>query len=372
MVNWREYFIMNKRERKSVIVLLIIIFTFYGLRHGYQIYLNSKPYSISPISKEEADSFIAGLSKRSSYENLSRVDKFILEKYDSLQLFNFDPNTATNVQFLKLGLTEKQVATIINYREKGGRFYQKDDFKKMYGLRQIQFDLLKPYIQLPEHNSATKLATIQQIESSKVYPYSPDTISKQQLIKWGLSEKQADAFIKFRDKSGGFKKSSDIAKITFIPEDLRHELEINAQTKKVTVYERKYTAVDLNEADTSSLNALPGIGQTLAARIIAYRNKLGGFASKNQLLEVYGFNQKLLSSLDTLIKPISSKTALKKIKINFADFKELKHPYLSYDQVKAIINHRSKYGMFTDASKLQNAKLLPDSVFQKVNPYFIY
>ena len=52
--------------------------------------------------------------------------------------------------------------------------------------------------------------------------------------------------------------------------------------------------IDLNAADLAQLQQLPGVGEVLAQRILAHRQKLGGFTDPAQLLEVEGIgNQKL-------------------------------------------------------------------------------
>ncbi len=54
---------------------------------------------------------------------------------------------------------------------------------------------------------------------------------------------------------------------------------------------QRKSSVDLNSCDTSDLAALPGIGPVLSVRIIRYRKLLGGFASVEQLKEVYGLSE---------------------------------------------------------------------------------
>ena len=103
-------------------------------------------------------------------------------------------------------------------------------------------------------------------------------------------------------------------------------------------------SVNLNSADTTELKSLPGIGSFFAKNIVDYKNKLGGFIEKEQLLEVYAFDTTRLSNIENFI--IIDSIELRKININTDDFKTiLRHPYIEYEDVKKIVNHRESKGM---------------------------
>ena len=59
--------------------------------------------------------------------------------------------------------------------------------------------------------------------------------------------------------------------------------------------------VDLNTAGVRELTALPGIGDVLAARILAYREEQKGFSSVNDLLNVDGIGKKRFEAILDLI-----------------------------------------------------------------------
>ena len=102
--------------------------------------------------------------------------------------------------------------------------------------------------------------------------------------------------------------------------------------------------VKLNSADTTELKSLPGIGSFFAKNIVDYRNKLGGFIEKEQLLEVYAFDSTRMSNIENLI--IIDSIELRRININTDDFKTiLRHPYIEYEDVKNIVNYRESKGM---------------------------
>lgn len=102
--------------------------------------------------------------------------------------------------------------------------------------------------------------------------------------------------------------------------------------------------VKLNSADTTELKSLPGIGSFFAKNIVDYRNKLGGFIEKDQLLEVYAFDSTRMSNIENLI--IIDSIELRKVDVNNDDFKTiLRHPYIEYEDVKKIVNYRESKGM---------------------------
>ena len=102
--------------------------------------------------------------------------------------------------------------------------------------------------------------------------------------------------------------------------------------------------IDINSADTTELKSLPGIGSFFAKNIVDYRNKLGGFIEKEQLLEVYAFDSTRMANIENLI--IIDTIELRKVNVNTDDFKTiLRHPYIEYEDVKKIVNYRESKGM---------------------------
>ena len=55
--------------------------------------------------------------------------------------------------------------------------------------------------------------------------------------------------------------------------------------------------VDLNTADAAALESVPGIGKSLAQRIVTFREKNGAFGSVDDLLKVQGIGEKSLQNL---------------------------------------------------------------------------
>lgn len=125
---------------------------------------------------------------------------------------------------------------------------------------------------------------------------------------------------------------------------------------------------DINRADSAGLLPLPGIGPVFAGRIIKYRNLLGGFVSVDQLREVYGMPEATLDMIRDRI--LVDTSAIDKMQLNRITFSELlRHPYLDYEQVKALVNYREFKGNIQSISELQTNFILADSVLKRVLPY---
>jgi DNA uptake protein ComE-like DNA-binding protein len=218
-------------------------------------------------------------------------------------LFFFNPNTASEADLLDLGLPERAVRTLLHYREKGGVFKKKEDLKKIYNLTSNDYSRIEPYIQIP---SVLEL-------SGTPYP------------------KQHNAF---REKHA---------------------------------YRSTYQVINLNEADTTALMALPGIGPVYSKRIIAFRTALGGFAAVSQLKEVYGFPDSTYNQLKDRF--FVSSGGIKKININTASRGELyRQPYLR-PIVKELLRLRERLGRFEDIADLRQIPLINDEKYRKIAPY---
>lgn len=109
--------------------------------------------------------------------------------------------------------------------------------------------------------------------------------------------------------------------------------------------------LDINMADSTALIDLPQIGQVMASRIHRYRNRLGGFVAMEQLFEIKGMDNERFETIKPYI--ILEHSEITKINVNQDEFKTLlRHPYLEYEQVKAIVNHREKKGFINNWEQL--------------------
>jgi competence ComEA-like helix-hairpin-helix protein len=134
-------------------------------------------------------------------------------------------------------------------------------------------------------------------------------------------------------------------------------------------FEKKIIEVDINEADTSSFIALPGIGSKLASRIVAFREKLGGFYSVDQVSELYGLPDSVFQKIKPYLS-LDNSASVHKININTASKEELKsHPYIRWQIANVIIAYRDQHGKFTEPEDLKKIPVITDDVFEKIGHY---
>lgn len=291
---------LSKSEKRGLLLLLFLLLCV----SGGMLYVGlwSRVGQVAEIASEDAEAL----------EAFSRITKERLERrreapLTSVQLVPFNPNTADSSLLISVGLKPWQVKNLMAYRRAGGRWKDADDFKRLYGLTEAEFQRLRPYIQIP--------------------PVVKETY--------------------------------------FTEEDRKRQDSIyNLRPKKF----ESLNVLNLNTVDTLTLQRIPGIGVGYSRAIISYRERLGGFVSTAQLKEIEGLPERIQEwfTIDSLPK-------IRTLSLNKSDFKTLvRHPYLSYEQVKVIMTHIRKYGPLRSWRELQLYPEFTPQDIQRLTPYFVF
>lgn len=128
--------------------------------------------------------------------------------------------------------------------------------------------------------------------------------------------------------------------------------------------------IAINNADTSTLKTIPGIGSGFARSIVRYRDRLGGFRHSRQLMEVYGFTEERYAQVSPFVTVSGEVTPLK---INSLSQDQLsKHPYLNFKQAKAIVELRHRRGKLQSVKQLQMLDEFSDADIQRLTPYLSF
>ncbi len=257
---------------------------------------------VSEKEKQEIAKFLETLRR----DSVAHSYKHAGETSGEYTLFPFNPNVADSQTLCRLGFKPWQISNMLKYRQRGGRWKSAEDFRRLYGLTDADFERLRPYIRITPSRGE---------QAQNAHEARRDSMSSIRVEK-------------------------------FI----------------------EGTTIDLNTADTTLLKRIPGIGSYYAGKICRYRENLGGFISVTQIAEVEGLPENVerwFTLRDTV--------ALKQLRVNSATFRELvRHPYLSYEQVKAIFNYRRQFGHLKSWRDLSLDTLFTENDFRRLAPYFSF
>ena len=124
------------------------------------------------------------------------------------------------------------------------------------------------------------------------FPFNPNTVSLEELVRLGFTEKQAQSILNYRDKGGKFRRKADFAKSFVVSDSVFKRLEPFIEIP----------LIDINKADSAAFDELPGIGGWFAHRMVEYREQLRGYSCPEQLMEIYHFDEDKYNGLKDLIK----------------------------------------------------------------------
>ena len=239
-----------------------------------------------------------------------------------------------------------------------------------------------------------------------LFLFDPNTVSLEELVRLGFTERQAAVIGNYRKAGAVFRKPSDFARCYTVSEEMYRRLKPfiridstrferrteqspkrspkDDQTKLLVVNETVSTEressvgpqkdsvrIELNGADSATLVGVRGIGPLTAGRIVRYRERLGGFVRVAQLLEVRGMLEKNYQQILPQIWVDSSK--IQKIDINFAlPFEIGKHPYVTEQILNRLMKYRQLKGGWRSIGDLTEQNILSKGQAERLAPYLCF
>ena len=183
----------------------------------------------------------------------------------------------------------------------------------------------KPADRSPDAVRIREKASPRRVET---FRFNPNTVSLEDLMRLGFSEKQAQSILNYREKGGRFRRPADFAKSFVVADSVFDRLEPYIDIPRI----------DLNKADSAAFETLPGIGPYFAAKMVSYRTSLGGYSHPEQLLEIYHFDREKYDALKDLIT-CSPPEPYPLWTLSERDL--ARHPYLSKDEAHSIVLYRT-------------------------------
>ncbi len=299
-----DYFEYYPSEKKGLLIVggIILIWTI-----GLYV------YGRTPLVAESDEGFIMAVEayEKSLAKKNSESDSLRVADLTNVSLFYFNPNTISEDSLLMLGLPERTVKAMLNYRQKGGRFKNAEQLSKIYTLTEEDYNRIAPFVSIEKQERQQQFST-NDYSNKESFRFKPDSVKRP------------------------YKKSAAI--------------------------------IELNLTDTIQLVQIRGIGPYRAKKIVEYRDALGGFIKIDQLLEIYKIDHSVLDQIEPYIS-IDSNLVIK-MNINKVSLDRLKkHPYLRYSIANSLVNLRKAQGPYRTMKDLYRSDLMNDSIYKLIRPY---
>lgn len=219
----------------------------------------------------------------------------------------------------------------------------------------------------------------------ELFEFDPNTLNAEGWKRLGVRDKTINTIQNFLSKGYKFRQPADIKKIYGLrPAEAERLIPFIRIEERATPFASsappggkpfsetrpaaRSRVVDINAGDTTDLIALPGIGSKLAARIISFRDKLGGFASVEQVAQTYGVPDSTFQKIKPFLR--CNPATIKRFDVNTADVNDLKgHPYIRWNIANAIVNYRKQHGNYNSVDDLKKINIITEDVFNKIAPY---
>lgn len=144
----RGYFGFSQRETNGFLFLFLVMVL--AAAAPFILRKMGQPAAYNPIKDQVAlDSLAALLDRAAPPESYAGKANPKSLSNRPVRLHKFNPNTATQTELTQLGISRYAASNIIKYRAKAGDFRYKEQLKRIYGLPEVLYQQLYPYIDLP-------------------------------------------------------------------------------------------------------------------------------------------------------------------------------------------------------------------------------
>ncbi|MDP2722368.1 MAG: helix-hairpin-helix domain-containing protein [Bacteroidales bacterium] len=283
------FFSLNKSEQHGILALVILIL----LMVVVNLVL---PFVISPEENKYLNAFKADiltfkLDQKSKHDSIyieEIQNSGLMEMEIALQKINpfaFDPNKLPDEIWLKLGFTPHQVKTIKNYEAKGGKFYRKEDVKKLYCISDAEYQILEPFIQIkspyqtkpPKETSKWQAKESKQLLTIEINQANPEMLINNLGLNSWLAKRVSD----YGELLGGYYSAQQLAEVYGMKPEVMTKI-----LPFVTIDTLLIRKIDLNTISFKELLHHPYFDYETTKSILETRTKIKSFSSPDQLLQI--------------------------------------------------------------------------------------
>ena len=313
----QSYFYLARKDRRGAIFLFAIILLICMVPFLYVFFFNVQiteetqfDASLATLRTKQAQTRQQKVykTKETDYRPYDHPSSSSYTRYASKTkgaLFIFDPNSISAEGWKKLGLRDKTIATILNFRSKGGRFRQPEDIKKIWGLFPDEAERLLPFIQIAPGEQAKQTY----IPSAPPYSKGPAGIyarakivdaniadSSALIALPGIGSKLSQRIINFRDRLGGFYSVEQVKETFGLPDSVYQKIKPMLQVSGVV------KQLNVNSASADELKLHPYIKYHLANALVEYRKQHGNYQSLEEIKKIMILTDEIYQKLHPYLK----------------------------------------------------------------------
>ena len=279
-----EYFEFTRKERRGIIYIILLIIAVSLSPFIYSLFYREHISETNAFKAEIAALKIdsgtkkayANYAQNEYYNDYTPYKKRVTAKAES---FQFDPNTATITDWIRLGVREKIAQNIQKYISKGGKYYRPEDLKKIWGIPKADVDRLMPYVKIESITASyPKYDRVAYSPTYKPRTISPVDINNADSSAFialpGIGSRLSQRIISFRDRLGGFHSIDQVGETYLLPDSTFQKIKPFLKLENPSIKK-----ININLATIDEMKAQPYIRYQVANSIFNYRGQHGDFKS---------------------------------------------------------------------------------------------
>lgn len=205
----------------------------------------------------------------------------------------FDPNEYQEEDWLKLGLSRKQVDVVLNFSKQGLK--SNNDLEKIFVISSDLFDLIKDSTFYPEFEAKKQFEPLPEKEFIKVDINTADIENLKSIP--GIGDFYAKKIIEYREELGGYCDTKQLLEIWKFDSEKYDEVSEN-----IILNKKDLRLIDINSCSIDELKSHPYISYKVANSIVKMRLASGNYNQIEDILESKLIDRELFSKIKNYLK----------------------------------------------------------------------
>lgn len=293
--------VFSRKARRGVFVLLFIFIIVAVIPRIYRNYFMNSPLDVE-ISKLSAEKIKSDKKIAEAKKNEIKPDQFEKKEPFSYNIPEspFNPNTYSSEEWKSIGFSEKQVKTILKYRQNGGVFRVKEDVKKLYVIDDELYSQLHNLIDLPDSHFSGKPSSVtkENEETVEKIILNVNTATEEDLKSIsGIGPYFAKQIVELRENYGGIHNLNQLLEIYRMDDE-----KISKIKSSLVIEITDITKLNINSATREELSNHGGITWNMANSIVTLRETYGKYSQLDGLLKSILINREKLEKIKPYLR----------------------------------------------------------------------